>query len=312
MKAVMSPWSQNLPCSQYEVFGLHLRSELPLVELPSAVFDTADVDIRLGSVESGEPGQVGYAPTTGGTLLTVPEVGRYRITGGREIVVDPLPSASPRNVRLFLLGSALGAILHQRGILPLHANAIDFGGRAVAFSGHSGAGKSTIAAWFHDRGHVVLSDDVCVTAFNEAGRVIAHPGIPRLRLWREALDASGRTADGLGRSFDNLDKYDVPTDNSSLRRPLPLDRVYVLRKAPEGAAEARIRRLTGVEAVEALVANTYRGAFLKMIGRTGEHLNACLRVARSVPVFVAERKWGFDSFDEQARLLEEHANGPSS
>jgi hypothetical protein len=291
----------------YQVFGLHIHSELPLVELPSADGPGPDVEIRFGAIDSRTATSPGYSVAAGETLLTVPKVGRYRITGGREIVVDPLPSASERNVRLFLLGSALGALLHQRGMLPLHANAIDLRGRAVAFSGHSGAGKSTIAAWFHDRGRPILSDDVCVIGFDEAGRAIAHPGIPRLRLWREALEASGRTAGQFQRSFDDTDKYDVPTDLSHVGQPLPLDRIYLLRKTAEDGADARIRRLTGVEAVDALVANTYRGGFVRTIGRTGEHLAACLRIARSIPVFEAARKWGFDSFEEQAGLLEAHA-----
>ena len=56
----------------------------------------------------------------------------------------------------------MGAALHQRGILPLHANAVEIDHRAVAFMGASGAGKSTLAAWFHDQGYPILADDVCV------------------------------------------------------------------------------------------------------------------------------------------------------
>jgi hypothetical protein len=46
---------------------------------------------------------------------------------------------------------------------------------------------------------------------------------------------------------------------------------------------------------------------LRTIGRTGEHLAACLRAARAVPVFRARRLWGFEKFEEQARLLHDHA-----
>jgi hypothetical protein len=164
-----------------------------------------------------------------------------------------------------------------------------------------------MAAWFHDRGHRILADDVCVIGFDEAGRALAYPGIPRLRLWREALEASGREAGAFTRSFDDLDKYDVPTQLEAPPRPLPLGAIYLLRKADEGAAPAEVKRLVGVESVETLISNTYRGAYLKTIGRTGEHLAACLRIARAVPVFLAERAWGFDRFEAQASRLEAHA-----
>jgi hypothetical protein len=293
--------------STYRLFGLGVRSEIDLDGLaPALETETADVEIRFGSVPADEH-LFGYAATPEGTLLVVPKVGRYLIRDGRHIVVDPAPGASERNLRLFLLGSAMGALLHQRGLLPLHANAIDLGGRAVAFSGHSGAGKSTIAAWFHDRGHTILADDVCVIGFDEAGRALAYPGIPRLRLWREALEASGRNAGAYDRSFDDMEKYDVPTRFEAGLEPLPLAAVYLLRKAEEECRGAAIERLTGVSAVETLVSNTYRGGYLKTIGRTGEHLAACLKVARAVPVFRAQRLWGFDRFDEQAQTLLDHA-----
>jgi hypothetical protein len=290
----------------YSVFGLGIRSEIPLDELPAA--DTGHaiaVEIRYGRAgdAAGEPG---YTLGPAGTLLRVPDVGRFLIRDGREIVVEPDEGVSERNVRLFLLGSALGALLHQRGLLPLHANAIEMDGKAVAFSGHSGAGKSTVAAWFHDRGHRILTDDVCVIGFGEDGRALAYPGIPRLRLWREALEASGRDTGGYLRSFDALDKYDVPSEQRALQ-PLPLAAVYLLRQAMEGAGGPSIERLFGVDGVDTLVANTYRGAYLRTIGRTGEHLAACLRVARQVPVFRATRLWGFERFDAQAELLRAHA-----
>lgn len=299
---------ETRPASTYRLFGLNLRSEIDLAGLAPA-FETAapDVEITFGPLPASD--HTGYRAAEDGTLLAVAKVGRYLIREGRQIVIDPAPGASERNLRLFLLGSAIGALLHQRGLLPLHANAIDIGGRAVAFSGHSGAGKSTIAAWFHDRGHNILADDVCVIGFDEAGRALAYPGIPRLRLWREALEASGRDAQAYARSFDDTDKYDVPTVNESVAEPMPLAAIYLLRKAEEeSGGEAEIERLKGVEAVETLVSNTYRGGYLSMIGRTREHLTACVRVARAVPVFRAQRLWGFDRFDEQARRLSDHAS----
>ena len=294
----------------YRLFGLTVRSECSLAGVAlGAAGDSIDVEVAFGAITAPEAGP-GYSAFGQATLLTVPEVGRYLIRDGREIVIDPLPGGSERGVRLFLLGSAFGALLHQRRLLPLHANAIDIGGRAVAFSGHSGAGKSTIAAWFNDRGYPILSDDVCVISFDASQQPVAQPGLRRLRLWNDALEISGRRAAEFDRSFDakdGRDKYDVPTDEAQEAVAVPLAAVYLLGTAPDDAAEGRIERLTGVEAVDALVSNTYRGQFVTMIGGTAPHLATCLKVARLVPVFRAERVWGHDRFEVQARLLEAHA-----
>jgi len=302
-----APRPHRVPPSRHRVFGLTVDSELRLPELSGGGGGEGSADVRIvrGAIDLPE-GEPGYSQVDGDTLLTIPDVGRFLVRGGREVIVDPAPGAIERKVRLFLLGSALGALLHQRGLLPLHANAIDLGGRAVAFSGHSGAGKSTMAAWFHDRGHPILADDVCVIGFDETAGALAYPGIPRLRLWREALEASGRDAEGYDRSFDARDKYDVPTPPAAPLEPLPLQAVYLLRKAEAGEGP-RVERLKGIDAVEMLVANTYRGAYLETIGRTGEHLAACVRIARTVPVFSASRRWGFDRFDEEAAALRDHA-----
>ena len=285
---------------KYAVFGLVIESELTLPELLPAAGDApADVVIRFGA--AGEEHSISPEEVN----LVVPKVAGYRVRGGREIDVDPREGASDRNIRLFLLGSAFGAIIHQRGLLPLHANAIDIGGRAVAFMGHSGAGKSTMAAWFLDRGHRVLADDVCVVVPDAAGVPLAYPGIPRLRLWREALERSGRNADDLELAFDDTDKFNLPTPRPSQSGPIPLSHVYLLEKAEE--QDAQISRLSGVAAVDALVANTYRGGYLARMGGTRRHLLACLALVKSVPVFRASRIWGFDGYDEQAERLEQHA-----
>lgn len=289
----------------YQLFGLRLSCELFLPELPpSTATGPADVEIAFGTPPIVADEKPGYTVAGAGTLLSVPGVGRYWIERDR-ILVEPATDASEKNLRLFLLGSAFGALIHQRGLLPLHANAIEIGDRAVAFMGRSGAGKSTIAAWFHDRGFRVLADDVCVVAMDGAGRPFVHSGVPRLRLWREALKASGRTTDTHEPSFDGRDKFDVPTAGVAPVGPIELSHVYLLGQARSGAGG--VRSLKGVEAVNALVANTYRGSFIPRIGGTRRHLLNCLALIDLLPVFAAERRWGFDAFDDEAHALELHA-----
>jgi hypothetical protein len=304
--AGMDEAGQPLPAAgSYRIFGLDLASDIPLPELDSvAPAAPPDVVIRIGEVPRPLGGEepAGLSVVGDGAILNIASVGRFWIRGGREIVVAPAAGASDRNLRLYLLGSAFAAILHQRGLLPLHANAVEIDGRAVAFMGHSGAGKSTIAAWFHDRGFRILADDVCVVDLS-GDKVLAHRGVPRLRLWREALEVSGRDPQAYEASFDDMDKYNVPTETRSSSERLELSHVYLLGKGEE----SRMTPLRGVEAVEALVANTYRGGYLPLMGEVQRHLGQCLALARRAPLFRADRLWGFEAFDEQAGLLEAHA-----
>jgi hypothetical protein len=278
---------------------------VPLPELvPDTAEEPADVRIRLGRIDASAETAPGLHVEAENALLIVQTVGRFLTRGGREMIVEPAPDVSPRNLRLYLLGSGFAAILHQRGLLPLHANAVVVDGRAIGFMGHPGAGKSTLAAWFHDRGFDVLADDVCVVTAGPDDRPLAHPGIPRLRLWREALEASGREASAFERAFDDMDKYTVPTDLERALPAVPLSHLYLLEKTDEAAS---VDRLEGAAAVEAMVANTYRGAYVPLMGRSRQHLLACAQLARTVPVFRARRRWGYDSFDAEGAALEAHA-----
>lgn len=90
---------------------------------------------------------------SGELLLKVDGVANYWVKEGREIVIEPGPAAEAGDVRVFLLGSAFGALLHQRGLPPFHAGAVAMEGKAVLLAGRSGVGKSTLAAELCRRGH---------------------------------------------------------------------------------------------------------------------------------------------------------------
>lgn len=293
---------------RYRLFGLPLSSAVDLPELaPGDPADRDPVEIDYGEVpDSGGAFNVPVV-TSIGVVLAIKDVARFLVRGGNRITVNPHPEASARNVRLFLLGSAMGVLLHQRGLLPLHANSVEIRGRAVAFMGHSGAGKSTLAAAFHDRGGRFLSDDVCVLT-QDAERFVVQPGIPRLRLWRDAVERSGRTTDGYERAFDALDKYTVGTGSAALAQPLLLGAIYLLRQGDPNA-DLEISRLTGAAAAQVLIQNTYRGAFIRLVGDPARHFQSCLAVSREVPIFEMVRPWNVARIDETFAQIEAHLEG---
>lgn len=187
------------------LFGLTIASDLPLPGLvPAAEQAPVDVWIRRGRL--GEEAD-----------LVVSEAGSFAVRNGREIIVDAPDDMPERNVRLYLLGSAMGLLLHQRGLFPLHANAVAVGGRAIAVAGASGAGKSTLAAWFSRQGLDLIGDDVVALKPTPEG-MIAMPGPPRVRLWRQSLDRFGLGSEGLEQSYVDAgyDKWDLPVEASRL------------------------------------------------------------------------------------------------
>ena len=240
----------------------------------------------------------------GAALLKVSDVASYCVTGGSEIVVQPEAGAAEQNIRLFLLGSAMGLVLHQRRLLPLHANAVEIRGKAVAFMGASGEGKSSLAAWFHDHHFQIIADDVCVVRFGSGGQPVASPGVPRLRLSKEVLEATGRQAADYERSYagdEGFEKYDVPVAAYAVATDeLQLGAVYLLGRGKQFL----IQQLHGVGAVEAVIANTYRGSFISVVGDARAHFEACLKLVDRTPVFEVFWTWDFPATRKRcARFL---------
>lgn len=300
----MPPAEQTL--LRYTVFGLRIASQLPLPELHAfggeAAADVTIVQADLSHLPPSSPFELGRHGD--GYVIDVPDVARFALDGnGCGIEVDAKAGLSPRNVRLYLLGSAIGAVLHVRGLLPLHANAVVVEGRAYAFMGHPGAGKSTLAAAFHDRGFTVLSDDVCVVTAGANGAPMAQPGIPRLKLWLDAVQRSGRQAEALDRAYDDWDKFTVPVGEAPAA-PAPLAGIYLLARGD--ADVPRFRQLRGAEAAAALIGNTYRGGYLDTVGGRPRHLAACLALVGTVPVFELARPWDAAALDGQVdRIVEQ-------
>lgn len=309
---LMEPCRRRLAMSlRYRVYGLTLDSELECPELIVVPAQgPAEVRIRIaalepdlaGATDRGERAQ--FAP--GIYQFLIEGVARYRVERGESILVDPLPGAAAGDVRLWLLGTALGALLHQRGLLPLHVSALALGGAAYAFCGDSGAGKSTLAAALHRRGLRVLTDDVGL-AVPDADHVLFHPGFPRIKLWRDALDHFGLDTAPLTRDLTRADKYHLQLVEGFQDEPLPLRHLYMLERSEDD--RIHIEPLFGHRAIGLIRDHSYRLGLVWRLGRAGDHLRQCGRIAQGVCVFRFSRPWRLELLDETLEVLLGHMLG---
>lgn len=295
---------------RYAAFGLAIESDLALPELmPSAEDRPPDVTIRLAPELAAMARTTDVLRVTGSAArLSIDKVGCYDIADGTSIAVAPIAGASARNVRLFLLGSAFGLLCHQRGLVPLNANALVWRGAAVAFAGRSGIGKSTLATYFASQGLDVLCDDVCVLDFAPDGSPRAWPGLRRMKLWRDATEKFGYDAASLDRVFDDIEKFQVPLTAAAIEGPVPLKHVFVLRDRAEGE-DGTIVRYEGVAAFSALRANIYRGRFLQRLGLEATAFARIAAMASRLSVYDAPRRRGFDIFESEAHRFLDFLGG---
>ena len=124
----------------YQAFGLSVRSEIQLPELMVAN-NQPDINIVYGhipeNIDCPTFADVHFQVSPNKFLLKVQGVANYLIENGNSIIIDRSEGGSNDEIRLYLLGSAFGALIHQRGMLPIHGSAIIFENKVVIFSGKS-------------------------------------------------------------------------------------------------------------------------------------------------------------------------------
>lgn len=86
---------------------------------------------------------------------------------------------------IHFLDNALPFALELENTPFVHASAVEWDGKAIAFSAFAGGGKSSITTSLVLRGAKFLTDDVLVLERRDAD-FLAHPGYPQIRLWDDA------------------------------------------------------------------------------------------------------------------------------
>lgn len=189
----------------YKAFGLIISSDLQLPELSplkSLVESTDsiingnnfDIYISEGTHLDWPP----FVPSVHSTetlamaqsewRLELEDIGWFRAWGGSRIAWERWDdSVSDRDIRTFLVTSALGALLIQRGSLLLNATTMSRDGKAIMLLGCPVSGKSTLAWCLIQKGWQLVSSEISVVDHN----FLVWPGLQQLKLWQNSVDALG-------------------------------------------------------------------------------------------------------------------------
>jgi hypothetical protein len=293
----------------YLAYGLGIHSSIPLPEFIAAEQVNADVVIHEGKTgrpipETDAEGMY-FRMDDEEAFLFWKDVCGYLVKGGREIIFEPLPGVEESIIRLPLVGTVLSAAVQQRGILALHASAVEIDGQAIAFLGHRGAGKSTMAAALYGRGHALLTDDSVALDMSRPGSPLVLPSFPQLKLFPEAAAASlGDDPETLPRLVSGFEKRARRTTERFSSEPLPLKCMYVLRPG----TELEIEPLQPQEAISVVIGQSYAARIFKHSlkgGAASAHFLQCAALANQVPLYWLRRPRSLAALDELAQLIEE-------
>jgi len=300
----------------YQVYGLNLQSDLELPELLPTAALAVYVTICLGTVPKTLSGSrsVGlwaeYVDTR--CLFRIHNVGRFLIEDGGSITVEPYGSsetahgaaAAMSDVRLYLLGSALAALLHQRSLLPLHVSAVLAKNGGWAFTGPSGAGKSTMAAWLSQgAGLPLISDDVSVVDVR-SGSARLFPGPRKLKLWNDAVDFLNIERRRLIQDLSNTPKFQLYLPDGVPGTEFGLTGLVMLERAEPGEP-AELIQITGIDRFRYCSRAVYRHYMAPWFRSKADYVQDVFQLAETIQVYRWRRPWSLEQLDQEVNPLRE-------
>lgn len=217
--------------------------------------------------------------------IDIHNVAIFRVQDGDKVQIYPYENADMESVKLFLNGSALGALFHQKGIMPFHGSAFSINGKGVLICGVSGAGKSSVTAAFCQNGAKFISDDITPVSIHDS-IVQMTPLKTNMKLWNDSIKKLNIKNENLEKIRPALDKYYLPfQDNSGINR---LDNLVIL--STHNKEEFRAVELRGIVKYNNLRNQIYRKVYLKGMPETEKlYFKQLFQIASAIKVTSVQR-----------------------
>jgi len=293
----------------YNAFGMNILSDILLPELQEHK-GTHDVRISKriveGVLDGPENGMRYECSDPSNFIITIRKTIRFNIKDGNSIIIEIRPETDEKLIRLFLLGTAFAALIHQKMLFPLHGSAIRFNDAGIVFTGPSGAGKSTIAAAFSDAGYDILCDDICVINLNDYSKPLVYPAFPQMKLWKDSVMEFQHNEQDLKRILDGFEKFAVPMKKFYGKNPLPLHAVFLLEK--HDRANFAIEEVKGIDKFKLLFEHTYRPQFINLLKIQQQHFTLLNGIGNEIKLFRIIRPDANYRLNEMVTLIIETLN----
>lgn len=270
---------------RYRAYGLGIRSEVPLAELPEDSTAPANVDIRRHEFDGPrlDPKQLRrFDVGDDEAYLAWSGLGRFHVAASGTIHAHPAPDAEAA-VGSLMAGPIMAALLHLRDFTLLHGSAVARDGGATLFLGQKGAGKSTIAAAAVGLGFNLVTDDIIALRRDAGGCLTIQPGVPMLKLTAEAHHhfLPGSTTLSPVTSAPAKLRVRLPLVGNE---PVPVRSILILDERSTIAMQSGLGRM---DALQAILGNLYAlkfGDHAIPARRSARLFEDCAALARTIPV----------------------------
>lgn len=285
----------------YRAFGLVIESEIELMQIPSAESgSSADVVIVQKNLDEYDIENEYCKIKKNELLFAYERSGKFRVTDGKQIEVDPNDGCTNALLGAFLMGSGMGAILHQREYMPLHGSCVTDGNISILIVGDSGAGKSTLAAEFLSHGWKLLTDDVAALSDIETTPMV-QASYPSQKLWQDSMNHYEKTDEDIHSLYtsENREKFGVNVAEYFYDGCCPLRLIVRLMPTNEVCS---ITPIEGMTKLDQLMRNTYRSYMIAPENRE-RHFRRCATLAGKIPMVLVTRQNSVQCADKLYEMI---------
>jgi len=298
----------------YSLYGMQVHSEIPLPAAPDQNDLPPDLRVQwsgykpITTTPEGEilsqlllPDGRGYTLVDTGKnyVLHFHHTGEFAISRYlRRVCVHLAPAVDPDIAGLLVVGNIMACFFTLSGEPVLHASAVAFDGKALAFLGSSGMGKSSLAGLLCAHGASFITDDLLRLQPDGDGWC-CFPGTGVLRLRQNA-------AASMRENFSSENLEATADERVAIRfdggpKMPKLNAIIIPRLS-------RVHPTLELEHIPPAKALLYLAAFPRIQESSRRkhrqsHLDFLGRIAASVPLYEAIIPWGLPYPDDLAPSL---------
>jgi hypothetical protein len=265
---------------RYEAYGYSIDSEieLPLAPIP-ALKSESDITIRRGRVEEMSNGVVRRIEG----LLT------FSISYEGLVVVDIIDKSKTKYIASVIRGEIISAFLRWKGHLVIHASAVSVEGKAIAFMGPSGYGKSVSAMSVIDYSgkSKLITDDILPLSFDKK-YIYANPSFPRARLWGAEQKKFIHNKVKVSSIHEGSKKKEIDVDHKFENKATRLDSIFFLSGyRDEGGVTIEV--MEKVESLKFIMSQIWSRGIVDKNKYKIQDINNVAKLVKSVDIFKLKR-----------------------
>lgn len=291
---------------KYKAFGFVVESYCPILQLQPADI-AAEADIQIKEAKLPELASLpAYRERVTDNIIefNFPVAGFFRISNGNLIEADLNDACTHEMASLYFMGSCMGAILHERQLLPLHGSCVTNGKQSVLISGDSGAGKSTLASEFINNGWKLVTDDVSLIRDFDKEQPLVQSSYPSQKMWKDTMDRYKVQILDIHSLYTRgeREKFGVSAAAYFYEGTAPLSLFVQLFAHDE---DQLIQPIEGIEVLDRIVKNTYRAHFITDKNRNA-YFQKCVALSQHLPIAMVVRRRNEESASTLYKMITEY------